>query len=411
MGCGNGGVCGHGLRNATEHELKILGEAFDPNNHHKFQHCKCPKGSFGIHCEIQVEECGEDKNCYHGGKCREHTSMIEGTQQVCDCTTANHKNSAFAGQECATEATTFCSRNEEESGFAFCTNNGDCKVDNGIHGCTCKEGYLGDHCEYSPDDESPNAECHIKCRNGGQCRKGFKKHGLLHNFDELTVLSNQTASHEALEHCACPTGMGGLYCDISVEVCGENEHTCLHGAKCVKNSEDKHACQCRGKTAGLHCQHKATTNCYQDHFCTNGGKCANGKKCKCPKGFSGDKCEVDLSLASASNYDDDAIISSIYDHQTPLQKAKNNAGIIAGSVIAAIGLFALFIGLLHRKRTNRQKDLEVIELGASPPKEAFSRIDIVGMEKAFGDSDPNMENVNLEGDGGVVGRSPQLEIL
>jgi hypothetical protein len=83
-------------------------------------------------------------------------------------------------------------------------------------------------------------------------------------------------------------GWMGVKCEHKVEICGDNEHACFFGGKCVKDG-DNHACDCQAaftafdKIAGTYCQHKSTTICTKNSqpatgnsnfaFCVNNGKC------------------------------------------------------------------------------------------------------------------------------------------
>merc|ERR1712003_575984 len=94
------------------------------------------------------------------------------------------------------------------------------------------------------------------------------------------------------DHCVCQPGFTGLRCEYNIETCGEEEHFCLHGAKCITitNSDNlqKYSCDCSTTSssispafAGESCEHKSTSVCTIGDllpgqplsFCVNGGTC------------------------------------------------------------------------------------------------------------------------------------------
>ena len=202
----------------------------------------------------------------------------------------------------------------------FCVNNGKCKEENVWEGCDCDStGFTGFSCEFrsasapeitEPTEEVPTANtetntnntpsptpdtagaddadyvsCSAQCLNGGTCNKGAKNHGILENIEIKDL--NQTSNMD-FEHCVCRPGFAGVHCEIKVDVCGEGEHVCLHGSKCVSDGE-YHACDCSSADqgeeseayAGRSCEHKSTDICTQGElgpgkplsFCTNSGTC------------------------------------------------------------------------------------------------------------------------------------------
>lgn len=114
----------------------------------------------------------------------------------------------------------------------------------------------------------------------------------------------------------------GLECEHKAEVCGADEHLCLHGSKCVKNNQ-QHGCDCSqadetlGVTntslfAGDSCQHPATDICTYGnnvpgrplYFCTNQGTCNDyvspsdpNPGCTCPPDWTGPHCEMRTDAA------------------------------------------------------------------------------------------------------------------
>ncbi len=163
-----------------------------------------------------------------------------------------------------------------------------------VVGCDCPDGFHGPICEFNDSEDNKGyEECTLECLNGGECRKGAKDVSFLDKFNLGPVTSNLNMTHnEDFEHCVCPDGFVGHTCEIEVDTCGENEHICLYGSKCVEDGEG-HKCDCEGaytelvKVAGNSCQHKSTEFCTSDgksgvgvdnlSFCVNNGTCVEKK--------------------------------------------------------------------------------------------------------------------------------------
>ena len=292
--CLNGGQCHSGLRNATNHELIAQGVTFDPNDQNRFQFCECKEGFSGPLCGIEHDPCADGNTCYHGSTCRSYKDPVEGEQQACDCSSANYDGSSYAGRSCEVKAKTYCLKGGGSDGYAFCTNGGTCVNHNGIWGCNCPTGFVGPKCEHqdgggATPEEAGTATCKTKCKNGGECRHGFKNHGIMQKFKNLGHITKEKTSSAGLEHCVCPEGWGGLYCDIEADVCGqENTAVCLHGAKCREKLDGGFDCDICQAAAGKFCEHKATSSCEEGHFCTNQGSCNGDGTCSCPRGWIGE---------------------------------------------------------------------------------------------------------------------------
>eukprot|EP00538_Stauroneis_constricta_P012494 CAMPEP_0119559076 /NCGR_PEP_ID=MMETSP1352-20130426/11797_1 /TAXON_ID=265584 /ORGANISM="Stauroneis constricta, Strain CCMP1120" /LENGTH=1231 /DNA_ID=CAMNT_0007606639 /DNA_START=288 /DNA_END=3983 /DNA_ORIENTATION=- len=318
--------------------------------------CTCHTGWTGDKCEIEVSaddavtdtpptevdqfvKCGDKHHCYFGGTCI--AAEIRGeTIYECDCSTAFDAVAGvlYDGEYCQYQSTMLCTENVDNNNFGeteFCVNGGNCRQ-NDI-GCTCPTGYTGLRCEATiydneadaednirPDDgddsdgEEDPGECHIDCLNDGKCKTGAKDLGDLDDAIEHVEHLNQTHHKDYFEHCVCPKGFTGVTCGYKVEICGENQHHCLHGSKCVSN-EGQHACDCaladetldgdneNALYAGESCQHAATDICTTGsvlpgrplHFCTNNGKCKSYVSadkphpgCECADNWIGESCEV-----------------------------------------------------------------------------------------------------------------------
>jgi len=303
--CMNGGYCVLGSPSEEEKkdDYQYWGEA------HQHMYCECSDDFDGPFCDIPKIACG-DNHCFNGGSCIER--LIDGTTLYnCDCTTSYTDSTSFAGRFCQYEATIFC---KEDSGHLFCVNDGDCKGDP-YDGCDCKPGFTGFSCEFvvslegedtdgdgEPELPFPDSDgsgrpiidpeeitsCSLTCENGGVCRDGTKDNGILNLNDKDLNAPHLDETHtESFEHCVCREGFVGLYCEHKIEICGENEHICLHGGKCVTDG-DSHSCDCSetdsdfaSAFAGVSCQHPANDICtigdpepgQAVSFCVNQGTC------------------------------------------------------------------------------------------------------------------------------------------
>lgn len=347
LGCEHGGHC---VLGETTNAPDIYHYWDTSENQQDMMHCKCKDGYDGPLCEQRKSACG-DGHCFNGSKCVEKIGTDGKSHFHCDCTAANTEDMAFAGRFCQYSATTYCTAQDDTGGALFCVNNGRCKNDV-YEGCDCDEPYTGFSCEFqSPSTqvtsaespaETPNSSqsdpntgstqqanvhdsvmddpnyvsCDTSCLNDGICRKGAKDLGTLgqiaHDIEHL----NQTSNVE-FEHCVCRPGFAGVHCETKVDVCGQGQHVCLHGSKCVTNGK-YHACDCSNANqgdaseefAGRSCEHKATDICTKGElgpgkplsFCTNAGTCKKQVSsnephpgCDCSSDWTGAHCELRLS--------------------------------------------------------------------------------------------------------------------
>ena len=122
MDCQNGGRCSLGFRNKTDAE-----RLFDENEDVtlNFQHCVCPPGYSGPHCETKVDDSCAEKGhyCFHGGECELQPDTSE---PYCDCSIATQEDTRYTGLHCEHAATSFCTLNSGVNGHPFCANGGKC---------------------------------------------------------------------------------------------------------------------------------------------------------------------------------------------------------------------------------------------------------------------------------------------
>jgi hypothetical protein len=166
-----------------------------------------------------------------------------------------------------------------------------------IFACDCPDEWSGPSCEFESESRDHVYEnCTLECFNGGQCRKGAQDMtNLLGVGPELSHLVDESKHSENFEHCVCPNGFTGIKCEHEYEQCGNGEHICVHGTKCVPPKDPLRpvwTCECEEayradfKYKGGFCQHHRTSICttsdagntiYQGSasllFCLNDGVC------------------------------------------------------------------------------------------------------------------------------------------
>ena len=169
-------------------------------------------------------------------------------------------------------------------------------------------------------------------------------------------------------------------CDKAVDMCGENnDHICLHGAKCIKNEDGTHGCDCTkangassfDKFAGLFCEHKASMFCTADgspgtgsdhaSFCVNGGKCKGTSKgnghpgCDCGPLYTGDHCQFMEK-------------NTEHGFQTMDSKKSKGPGVFLG-VFLSLAIVAGIAGYVYIRRKRSAKE---IDTGATSGKHTFT---------------------------------------
>lgn len=253
--------------------------------------CECPEGFAGHKCEYDTrpstkqdtslvvindelsssQPCG-NVSCFNGAECISRAFVLEdgtqGTEKVCDCTTA-HKPAlyqAFAGEACQYKSTSVCASSGDQE-IKFCVNGGVCDSNSNSDAyCSCPIGWEGKHCEIHTTNHQTNLNpsCgDTVCYNGGNCVE-----------TRVTVPDLDGGTTTSFEH----------YCDCTTAFDGEFLYS------------------------GKSCEYKSTTLCTLPAsegnslqgllFCTNHGSCRQNVQqgCNCPDGFTGFRCEF-LDLA------------------------------------------------------------------------------------------------------------------
>lgn len=123
--------------------------------------------------------------------------------------------------------------------------------------CDCTDEWRGPSCEFASFEQATSAaeSCGDDvCRNGGSCVRSP-----IDSFDESLGVEDR---------CVCPDGWTGTKCEHKYEECGNGQHICLHGSKCVQETGSKKwTCECEEayredqNYVGEFCQHHKMTVC------------------------------------------------------------------------------------------------------------------------------------------------------
>lgn len=301
--CENGGTCKVGLKDFSVIEQYGVNIESALNGQDFYgEHCVCPDGFSGPRCEIsEVTRCGEGV-CFNDAECVQTVSKDGETvySEFCQCPTS--MTVSYTGKFCEYQSTSFCPAPEgHDPSEYFCANGGECP--NEPHeACICQTGFSGPKCEI-PDNADLKDECDLPCENDGVCFFGQSP------VEDETMKNLSNEGREFLadnKHCRCPEGFIGLRCEIKYNDCGGGKHYCLHGSECVEDG-DEFTCDCREASkdfsayAGKYCEHEATMYC-QGPGQGSHSFCTNHGVCKGEVSKNGDHVGCNCALGWTGDY-------------------------------------------------------------------------------------------------------------
>ncbi|KAK2721506.1 protein crumbs-like [Artemia franciscana] len=212
--------------------------------------CICPEGFAGLNCEVDLNECISSP-CRNGGTCKDGVNNY-----TCFC-----KNTGYEGRNCDVDV------NECEANV--CMNGGTCHNYYGGFSCQCPNGFYGPTCENWVEKVCESQPC----LNGGLCR-----------------------NHNTHYTCQCLPGYDGPRCEVELNAC-ENI-TCPVNSACKSLGVSDFTCECLPGFTGIAPSCTEIDECDMLRPCKNGGSCSdltNGFICVCPKGYDGERCEIDVN--------------------------------------------------------------------------------------------------------------------
>ena len=124
--------------------------------------------------------------------------------------------------------------------------------------CTCLSDNTGDllwsglHCEFP----GPETICNLICENGGTCRNGGKDYEDMDGLDINTYLGGSSITGQ---HCVCPEGYSGSFCQVQDLVPCGLQGFCFNDQECltVRTMDGEifsEECVCDWKFGGKYCE-------------------------------------------------------------------------------------------------------------------------------------------------------------
>jgi hypothetical protein len=150
MQCHNGGTCQQGRPiHGFAAELLEDEDTLHFGIYNPIEHCVCPTGWTGLHCEVKLVKCPSAGVCFNGKKCILAQDDFGKPFRHCECSAKESDFTLpYAAHFCGQTASVFCGATH-----SFCKNGGKClgtvKSQAQPHpGCECTEGWEGPTCAH-----------------------------------------------------------------------------------------------------------------------------------------------------------------------------------------------------------------------------------------------------------------------
>nr|XP_009305790.1 protein eyes shut homolog isoform X2 [Danio rerio] len=255
--------------------------------------CVCHHGYTGLFCETSINHCVEGL-CHHGSECVDLTKGF-----MCECLPG------LRGR--------LCEVNIDDCLDKPCGALSICKDGINAYDCFCAPGFVGNNCEIEVN------ECLSQpCQNGASCSDELNSFSCLClagttgslceiNIDECQsspCMNNGTCLDLSDGFkCICPSGFSGPECSMDINECVS--YPCKNGGSCI-DQPGNYYCRCLAPFKGLNCE---LLPCEAVNPCDNGAECVEeadlvlfplGFQCRCRKGFTGPRCEVNIDECSSN---------------------------------------------------------------------------------------------------------------
>ncbi|XP_065815558.1 protein eyes shut homolog [Labrus bergylta] len=282
-------------------------------------HCRCRHHYSGRFCE-KSDAC-LDNPCENKGVCLSNGST-DPTHRTYKCLCPPH----FTGVNCSEVV-------GKENCDRICENGKCAEVSTTSFKCVCDSGFSGPPCEKrrAPCDPNP-------CRNGGTCEenlKGFTSECVCADgtvapacrrrwnlCSPSPCLNNGTCVSGGNDYvCRCLRGFSGKNCEEIIDYCGLLNINCLNEGLCLRVIGG-YQCVCAPGWIGEFCQYVGDACLIKPNSCLNGATCITTSQpssppqltCKCPLGFTGMNCEIDINECDSSPCQHNGTCSDLRGH-------------------------------------------------------------------------------------------------